>query len=88
MIDRLKELEEKIDRLIDELKTTQKSCTAAEKENASLLDQLKETEQEIAALQKESDQLKHRENLIKAKMEKMVKRLSQLEPILDKMNVQ
>lgn len=71
MADKFEELEDRITRTIELVKTTRQEKTQAEKDLAA-------ARKQIALLERELDQLRHERELVKAKVESLLEMLSEV----------
>jgi len=71
MADKFEELEKRIARTIELVKTTRQEKAQAEKELAA-------AQKQIGVLEREMDQLRHERELVKSKVESLLEMLSEL----------
>ncbi len=78
MINDLDGLEKRIDLLIKQAESTSETLSKKDAECTAL-------HEELEAKKKELDEIKKRESLVEAKLEKIIKRCGSLESLLDKL---
>jgi chromosome segregation ATPase len=87
MIDKLNQLEQKIEQLLKDLKKTRDALAKSEEERKRLAKNIKDKERAAQEAKKKLAQSEKNGKLVKAKMENLVKRLDQLEPVIDNIQI-